>query len=254
MARQPGDSPRGNGETLAIETRVAIVTGASSGIGLATAGLLAEAGARVHALARSRAEGPFEPHSVDVTDQEAVTRLVRAIGDREGIDILVLAAGLQIPDRRLEQLTPESWNDLISTNLSSAFYCVHAAYPYLRRSQGDVVFLSSASGVWPDLSGPAYQAAKLGLIGFARGSGFEEHQNGIRFSTIMPGMTNTPMVDKRPTPVPDEIRSRALRPEDVAQVILFVVSLRKEVYIPEITVLSTRLQALGKPPSAPQTK
>jgi NAD(P)-dependent dehydrogenase (short-subunit alcohol dehydrogenase family) len=239
---------------MAVENRVAIVTGASSGIGQATARLLAQSGAKVHAVARRPAEGPFERHSVDVTDQAAVARLVHEIGNREGIDILVLAAGHQIPDRRLEQLTPESWNDLVSTNLSSAFYCVHAAYPYLRRSQGDVVFLSSASGVWPDLSGPAYQAAKLGLVGFARGSGFEEHQNGIRFSTIMPGMTDTPMVDKRPTPVPAEIRSHALRPEDVAQVILFLVSLRKEVYIPEVTVLSTKLQALGKPPSAPQAK
>jgi NAD(P)-dependent dehydrogenase (short-subunit alcohol dehydrogenase family) len=239
---------------MGVEDRVAIVTGASSGIGLATARLLSEAGATVHAVARRKAEGPFERHSVDVTNQEAVARLMREIGEREGIDILVLAAGLQIPDRRLEQLTPASWNDLVSVNLNSAFYCVHAAYPYLRRSEGDVVFLSSASGVWPDLSGPAYQAAKLGLIGFARGSGFEEHQNGIRFSTIMPGMTNTPMVDKRPTPVPDEIRSHALQPEDVAQVILFLVSLRKEVYIPEITVLSTALQALGKPPTAPPAK
>jgi NAD(P)-dependent dehydrogenase (short-subunit alcohol dehydrogenase family) len=239
---------------MGVEDRVAIVTGASSGIGLATARLLSEAGATVHAVARRKAEGPFERHSVDVTNQEAVARLIREIGEREGIDILVLAAGLQIPDRRLEQLTPESWNDLVSANLSSAFYCVHAAYPYLRRSEGDVVFLSSASGVWPDLSGPAYQAAKLGLIGFARGSGFEEHQNGIRFSTVMPGMTNTAMVDKRPTPVPAEIRSHALQPEDVAQVILFLVSLRKEVYIPEVTVLSTRLQALGKPPTAPQAK
>jgi NAD(P)-dependent dehydrogenase (short-subunit alcohol dehydrogenase family) len=239
---------------MTVENRIAVVTGASSGIGQATARLLAQSGARVHALARRTAEGPFERHAVDVTDHAAVARLMRDIGNREGIDILVLAAGLQIPDRRLEQLTPQSWDDLVSTNLSSAFYCVHAAYPYLRRSQGDVVLISSASGVWPDLSGPAYQAAKLGLLGFARGSGFEEHQNGIRFSTIMPGMTDTPMVDKRPTPVPAEIRSSALRPEDVAQVILFVVSLRKEVSIPEVTVLSTRLQALGKPPSAPPAK
>jgi NAD(P)-dependent dehydrogenase (short-subunit alcohol dehydrogenase family) len=237
---------------MGVEGRVAIITGASSGIGLATARLLAEAGARVHAVARRKADGPFEPHSVDVTDQQAVARLMRKVGEHETIDILVLAAGLQIPDRRLEQLTPDSWHDLLSVNLSSAFYCVHAAYPYLRRSQGDVVFIASASGVWPDLSGPAYQAAKLGLVGFARGSGFEEHHNGIRFSTILPGMTDTAMIDKRPTPVPAEVRNHALRPEDVAQVIVFVVSLRKEVYIPEVTVLSTTLQALGKPPTAPQ--
>jgi NAD(P)-dependent dehydrogenase (short-subunit alcohol dehydrogenase family) len=239
---------------MTVQNRIAVVTGASSGIGRATARLLAQSGAKVHAVARRTAAGPFEHHSVDVTDRAAVAQLMRDIGEREGINILVLAAGLQIPDRRLEQLTPQSWNDLVSTNLNSAFYCVHAAYPYLRHSQGDVVFLGSASGVWPDLSGPAYQAAKLGLMGFARGSGFEEHQNGIRFSTIMPGMTDTPMVDKRPTPVPADIRSHALRPEDVADVILFVVSLRKEVYIPEVTVLSTRLQALGKPPTAPESK
>jgi NAD(P)-dependent dehydrogenase (short-subunit alcohol dehydrogenase family) len=234
---------------MSVQGRVAVVTGASSGIGLATARLLSEHGAVVHGLARRRADGPFEPHTVDVTDRAAVGAVIHDIGERGGIDILILAAGQQTTLRRLDQLTPETWDTLVTANLNSAFYCVHAALPYLRRGPGDVVFISSASAAWPDLSGPAYQAAKLGLVGFARGSGIEEHQHGIRFCTILPGMTETPMLDKRPTPIPTELRSHALDPDDVAQACLFIVSLRREAHVAELTILPTTIQALGKAPS-----
>src|SRR5205085_11230161 len=143
-------------------------------------------GARVHGIDREPFEAPegVTAHVADVTDAEAVGSIVREIGDGVGVSVVVLTAGLQIQERRLEQLTPESWHNLVAVNLDHAFYCVHAAYPYLRRRGGDVVLFSSGSALWPDLSGPAYQAAKLGLLGFARGSAFEEHQNGIRFTTI----------------------------------------------------------------------
>ena len=210
----------------------------------------------MHAFARE----PFataagvETHVVDVTDAEAVEAAVHEIGERDGVNILVLAAGLQIPERRLEQLTPETWDQLVAVNLDHAFYCVHAAYRYLRPNGGDVLLFSSGSALWPDRSGPAYQAAKLGLLGFARGSAFEEHQNGIRFTTIFPGMTGTPMLDRRPVPIPDEIRRHALAPDDVAELCMHLVALRPEVHIPEVAILPAPIQAMGKlvptPPAA----
>lgn len=231
-----------------IKGRVAIVTGASSGIGLATARALAKAGAKVHALARRRAEGLFESHCVDVTNARAVAHLMREIGEREGIDILILAAGLNIPARRLEQLTSASWDELVAVNLNSAFYCVHGAYAYLRNSRGTVVLIGSVSGYWPDLgAGSAYQAAKAGLLAFCRGANLEEHEHGIRFSTILPGTTNTPMLDQRPTPVGEKTRAHCLQPEDIADLCLYLVSMRQEAYIPEVTILPTALQAVGKP-------
>lgn len=231
-----------------IKGRVAIVTGASSGIGLATARALFDAGAKVHGLARRRSEGPFESHLLDVADAHAVDCLIREIGEREGIDILVLAAGLNIPGRRLEQLTSASWGDLIAVNLSSAFYCVHSAYAYLRISQGSVVLIGSVSGAWPDAAaGAAYQAAKSGLLAFCRGANLEEHEHGIRFSIVLPGLTDTPMLDKRPGPVGRKTRAHCLQPEDVADLCLYIVSIRPEAYIPEVTILPTALQAVGKP-------
>jgi NAD(P)-dependent dehydrogenase (short-subunit alcohol dehydrogenase family) len=231
-----------------IKGRVAVVTGASSGIGLATARALADAGAKVHAVARRRAEGLFESHCVDVTNANAVDHLMREIGEREGIDILVLAAGLNIPNRKLEQLTSASWDELVAVNLNSAFYCVHSAYAYLRSSRGTVVLIGSVSGYWPDLAaGSAYQAAKSGLLAFCRGANLEEHERGVRFSTILPGMTDTPMLNQRPTSVGERTRAHCLQPEDIADLCLYLVSMRPEAYIPEVTILPTALQAVGKP-------
>jgi NAD(P)-dependent dehydrogenase (short-subunit alcohol dehydrogenase family) len=192
------------------------------------------------------ASGNFVPHTLDVTDEEDVKRLAGEVGDRDGIDILFLAAGTNVPGRRLGQLTPEVWDRMLAVNLSGVFYFVRAALPYLRASRGDVVLVGSVSGAWPDLSGPAYGASKAGLAQFARMAGLEEHERGVRFSTIMPGVVDTPILDNRPEPPPREIREAALKPEDVAAAGLFLVTLPPHAHVPELTMLPTRLQALGK--------
>src|SRR4028119_1532361 len=120
----------------------AVVIGASSGIGLATANLFADAGATVHAAARRKGaieEGAggrnITAHELDISEEAAVRRVLEGIGESDGIDVLVVAAGMNFPERRLEQLTGESWDAMISVNLSGAFYAVRAALPYLRASQ-----------------------------------------------------------------------------------------------------------------------
>src|SRR4028118_1010668 len=134
----------------------AVVIGASSGIGLATANLFADAGATVHAAARRKGaieEGAggrnITAHELDISEEAAVRRVLEGIGESDGIDVLVVAAGMNFPERRLEQLTGESWDAMISVNLSGAFYAVRAALPYLRASQGLAVLVSSASGSSP---------------------------------------------------------------------------------------------------------
>ena len=237
----------------ALSDRTAVVIGASSGVGLAAANRLADSGATVHAAARRRsaieegAEGrAVTAHELDISDEPAVRRMLEEIGEAGGIEILIVAAGMNFPERRLEQLTGESWDAMISVNLSGAFYAVRAALPYLRASRGLVVLISSVSGTWPDASGPAYQASKAGMTQLAHASGFEEHQNGVRFTALLPGIIDTPILDNRPEPPPREVRDAALKPEHVARACLFLATLPPGAYVPELTMVPTQLQALGK--------
>ena len=140
--------------------KTALVIGASSGIGLSTANLFADTGAKVHAAARRReaieegaGERDVNAHALDVSDREAVWRTVEEVGEADGIDVLVVAAGMNFAERRLGQLTAEGWDAMISVNLSGAFYAIRAALPYLRASRGVVILISSVSGSWPDMSG-----------------------------------------------------------------------------------------------------
>ena len=245
----------------ALSGKTAVVVGASSGIGLATANLFAEAGATVHAAARRReaieegagkciGSGIMKAYTLDVSDSGAVEKMIGEVGQAGGIDTLVIAAGMNVPERRLQQLSPESWDGILSVNLSGAFYCVKAALPYLREARGLVVLISSVSGSWPDMSGPAYQASKAGMTELAHAAGFEEHQNGVRFTSILPGIVDTPILDNRPEPPGREIRDLSLKPEDVAAACLFLATLPERAYVPEMTILPTAIQALGKSSTA----
>ena len=200
----------------ALDGRVAVVVGASTGIGAATARAFAEAGAHVHAAARRRPSlgAGITGHELDVADRAGVDAFAAALA--EPVDAVVIAAGVNLPERALARLTPESWDRLLAVNLTGAFNVVHALLAPLRRAQGDVVLIGSVSGSWPDPSGPGYQAAKAGLLAFGRAAGYEEHDRGVRFTTVLPGVVDTPILDNRPEPPSPELRAHMLQPEDVA--------------------------------------
>ncbi len=240
------------------EGRTAIVAGASSGIGLATAKALHDRGATVHALARRQgvmeegagaerlATGRFHARTLDVSDQAATERVAGEITGAGSIDLIVFATGVNLPERRLEQLTGESWDQLVTTNLSGAFYLVGACLPALRRSRGIVILIGSVSGSWPDVSGPAYAASKAGMLAFARSAGLEEQEHGVRFSTVLPGIVDTPILENRPVPPDARIRAHALTPEDVAEACLYIARQPLRVSIPELTILPAALQTQGR--------
>jgi len=200
----------------------------------------------VHAIARRPIDAGVVAHSVDVTDADATQREIDAIGGADGVDLLIFCVGQQIPARKLTELTPQTWEALVGANLTSAFNVLSAALPYLRRQSSDVLLVSSISAQWPDQSGPAYQAAKAGLLALSRAAGFETLGEDVRFTCVLPGLVDTPLLSQRPQPVSDEDRRRALRPEDIANVCAFVAAQPRHVLIPEITVLPTALQRVGR--------
>ena len=236
----------------ALKDRVAIVVGSSSGIGRATAVAFANAGARV-VLAAHRADQLEALASeigdnalscpTDVQDAAAVDGLIRTALDRfERIDILIYATGTNIPERSLEVLTNETWDMMIRTNLTGAFYCTKAVLPAMRRQQeGLIIYISTGAVQMPDLSGTPYQASKHGLVGLAHATLEEGQGNGIRTSIIFPGLTDTPMVLKRPEPTPPEVMTKALQPEDVAEACLFVAALPARTRVPELILLPSGL-------------
>jgi serine 3-dehydrogenase len=241
-----------------MDGRVALVTGASSGIGAAIARSFVEAGARVHAVARREeamrdelgaenvSSGRVVLHPADVSSSEQMAALGRTLAAQDPIDTLVVAAGLNIPKRRISQLTVESWDEIVAINLSGAFYTLHATLDQLRERNGDFVVISSVAASWPDHSGAAYAATKSGLLNFARGVGLDEHGNGVRVTSLLPGLVDTPILDKRPIPPSKEVRDWAIKPEDVAQACLTAVTLPARTNIAEMTIVATRLQSLGK--------
>lgn len=241
-----------------LKGRLALVTGAASGIGLATAAAILAAGGRVHAtdlrgpLAEERlgadrlASGRLAVHQLDVTDSAAVEELIGRIGAEDPLSALVCCAGTNIPDRRFDRLGDAGWRMLLETNLTGTFSCLRAAMPQLRVTRGHVVAIASVSALWPDMSGPAYQASKAGVLALLRAAAIEEHQHGVRFTSVLPGMVSTELLGKRPEPPSPEVRAKCLQPEDVAAAIVFALSLPERACVAELTILPNELQALGK--------
>jgi serine 3-dehydrogenase (NADP+) len=240
---------------VSLKNQTALVVGASSGIGRATAALLAREGVRVMASARRedrlralQKELAEEGYNVaicvaDVSNPADAGRLAAAArAEFDKIDILVYAAGTNSPDRSLRRVTPVVWNTTLDVNLNGAFHATQAILPQMRAAgAGHLIFISSISAMVPDVSGVAYQAAKRGLLAMAHAIRVEEKENGIRTCVICPGLVDTEMLNLRPVKTPAEIVAKALLPEDVAEMVLAVASLHPRAAVPEMQILPTLL-------------
>ena len=235
-----------------LRDQIVVIVGSSSGMGRAAAVSYAEQGAKVVLAARSVDKLEELATQIgddalvcptDVEDSAQVESLIQKTIDTFGrVDILVYATGTNIPDRSLENLSYETWNMMISTNLTGAFHCTKAVLPVMRQQKaGLIIYLSSGCVQSPDVSGVSYQASKCGLSGLAHGTFKEEQANGIRTTVIFPGLCDTPLVFKRPTPTPPEVMAKALQPQDVADACLFVATLPSRTRVPELVLLPAGL-------------
>lgn len=225
--------------------RIVVISGAGSGIGAATAVRFAQRGDIVVLLGRrpdalNAVAKQCGEHALtipcDVSDIQAVTETIGRINDQFGrIDVLVSAAGTNLPERAVGQLTAESWQMMIDTNMTGAFYLISQALPLVRAAKGVIIGIGSTSVPRPSsLGGASYNAAKSGLTAFVRTLAQEEAPHGVRATMIQPGEVDTPLIDKRPAPVSAERRAAMLQADDVAQVIEFVAGLPARATIPEL--------------------
>jgi serine 3-dehydrogenase len=240
---------------VSLKGQVVLVVGASSGIGRETAVLFAREGARVVASARrgdrlrrlqdelAKEAHPIEISPADTSSAAEMEQLAQRTRLQFGaIDILVYAAGTNTPDRALKRLNAEIWDMMLSVNLNGAYYITRAVLPSMReRASGHLIYISSISGLVPDVSGAAYQAAKRGLLGLAHAIRVEEKENGIRTCVVCPGLVDTEILDKRPVKPTAEILAKALQPEDVAEAVLSVAKLPPRAVVPEMQLLPTYL-------------
>jgi NADP-dependent 3-hydroxy acid dehydrogenase YdfG len=234
-----------------LRNQVVLVVGASSGIGRETAARFAREGARVMAAARRedrlralKAEYPaVETAVADATDAAAMERLAQTTRERLGdVDILVYNTGTNVKERTLARLNPQIWDMMISTNLNGAYYITQAVLPRMReRKAGHLMYVASISGIVPDVSGAAYQAAKRGIIGLAHAIRVEEKEHGIRTCAICPGLVETEILEKRPVKPPPEMLAKALQPADVAEAIVAIAKLPVRASVPELQLLPTLL-------------
>ncbi len=209
--------------------RKALVTGGASGIGLAIAGRLRQAGAEVHLfdLASGKGELPGPLHRVDVSDPAAVTDAVAALP--EELDLLVNNAGIT-RDRSLAKMSDEEWSAVLRTNLDGAFHTIRALAPRLRAlGRGRIVNITSINGLRGKFGQANYSAAKAGLIGLTKSAARELGPRGVTVNAVAPGMVLTEMVRRLPPEYLERAREEAVlarlaTPEEIADVVLFLLS------------------------------
>jgi NAD(P)-dependent dehydrogenase (short-subunit alcohol dehydrogenase family) len=261
--------------TIDLNSRVAVVTGGSSGIGRATALLLARHGARVFTgdlvprpeKAKPLAESGITELVCDVRSESQVRGLIeRAVRDGGGLHILVSNAGIDL-EKQLPEVSEAEWDACLDTNLKGSFFACKHAIGHLRDSGGGaVVFTSSNAALLPRAHDPVYCTSKAALNALARCLALCHAPDKIRFNTVCPGpVSNTRIVEASLAAAEDREATerqfiaasplasalgRMVAPEEVAEAILYLVSDAAAL----VTGTAVRIdggKSLGVPPRAP---
>lgn len=232
------------------QKRRALITGASSGIGKATALAFAKAGIDIALVGRSQNNLEFvskaahefgveaKAFCVDLAEVAEVKAKIQAIAHEFGnIDILINNAGIGYTGN-LNDTPLEDWQQVINVNLTSVFQCMMGILPGMRQQgQGTIINIASIAAKQAFAGWGAYCVSKAGLLSLSQTLAKEERANGIRVMAICPGSVNTEIWDT-PTVKANFDRSQMLTPEIVAQTILHTVLLPQQAVIEELTIMS----------------
>ena len=240
---------------ISIKDRIAIVTGASSGIGWGIAKALAAEGAVTVLAARSAEKlqmlaaeieaggGRAIVVPTDVTEEKQVDELFARVKERHGrVDILINNAGGAAPTP-IENRPSERWHEVIAANLHSVFYCSRAAFTMMmQQKRGRIINMGSLSSKVPRAHTAAYTASKFALEGFTRSLAVDGREHGIAVSMVHPGSTVSSLVPG----VTDQVRPGTMMPRDVARIVVLMATLPDDVNLYESIVLPVEMPFLGR--------
>ena len=240
--------------SISAERRVAWVTGAGTGIGLAGALALAEDGWHVvlsgrrddmlaQACARiAAAGGSAQALALDVVDALAAEAAAQAIAARHGrIDLLVNAAGINVQRRSWADCSAADWERVLDINLKGTVHTMRAVLPAMRAAGGGAIInvASWAGRFTAAMPGAAYTASKSAVAALTHEFNIEEFRHGLRACCLLPAEVATPILKQRPVPPSDADMARMLQPEDLGRTIAFVANMPAHVCMNEILISPT---------------
>jgi NAD(P)-dependent dehydrogenase (short-subunit alcohol dehydrogenase family) len=237
------------GNIASLAGHVAVVTGAGRGIGAAISAKLASLGAAVALCGRtqkplestanaiSKSGGRADVLQCDVTDLRSVEAVAAHVDRTLGrLDILVNNAGVGGFGGPLHQLPPESWDQVLNTNLRGVYYCIRAFAPIMIRARsGHIINISSLAGKNALPNGAAYAASKWGLNGLSYSAAEELRGHNIRVSVVCPGSVDTEL-----SPHAGKDKAKMLQPEDVAHAVAMLVTQAPQSFVSEILLRPTQ--------------
>ena len=232
-----------------LEGKIALVTGAASGIGRSTAEAFAKEGVSHIALIDVDEQGikstsemveslktGFSKHCIDVTEEDSVEGTLNEIVDEHGsLDIAFNNAGINHPSSKFHELELEDWKEMIETNLTSVFICIKHEIKHMLESDtgGVIVNTSSGAGIVPAPGQAHYTAAKHGVVGLTKSVAAEYGKFGIRCNSILPGLVDTPMIRDENGELTERAKrtlgrispsGELIKPEQIAETVIWLSS------------------------------
>ncbi|MGF6408727.1 SDR family oxidoreductase [Paraburkholderia tuberum] len=235
--------------TESVKGKVAAITGAASGIGLACARALIGAGAKVVLVdrAKDRLEqlcGELGPNAlplvVDLLKPSEVSAMLPEIVDLAGgLDIFHANAGAYIGGEIVDG-NPDEWDRMLNLNINAAFRSVHAVLPHMvAQKSGDILFTSSIAGMVPVVWEPIYTASKFAVQAFVHTTRRQVARHGVRVGAVLPGPVVTALLDDWPKAKMDEALASGslMQPDEVAEAVLFMLTRSRNVTIRDLVIL-----------------